>query len=349
MSFSAPQPQHHGAAAHGTDRAAGDPATAGHLDADLAWGHHLLVVGEGVEPEDVEALALSRFPGASRRDERTIDLAAAAWLTGPWQLDDATRTALGLPQEARGAYLARAPVLRGGPVPEELRGLGGLLDAFAEGPPEGAEAEVVEFLFAAARRLGGALRAGGTGVVLVPDPAQFVDLLVHSPIWLEPEGLRVVLAPVLPGLQIQDPPGRAPLPMPPPPPEGLTESERAERAQWHARADAFDARALAAEQVQESYGAIWRSADDGVISVQVEAVEETPTVLLGLDWSAAGLLTYHLRWYPGETDESTEMARSVIEDCAAALLAAVGGAVADDDGFLVDVPAANPGDGPEGV
>src|SRR5699024_9240218 len=128
-----------------------------YLDADLAWGHHLLLVGADIEPDDIEALALSRFAGASRRDDHTIDLLPGAWLTGPWALDQHTRTALGLPEEAIEAYLARAPVLRSAPVPTELLGLGGLLDVFPDGQPEGVEAEVVDFLAAVARRLGGAL------------------------------------------------------------------------------------------------------------------------------------------------------------------------------------------------
>lgn len=335
-------PRQHGATAHGTDRAAQDPARA-HLDPDLAWGHHLLLVGPGIDPGDVEALALSRFPGASRRDEDTIDLIPGAWLTGPWLLDDDSRAALGLPEEAQEAYLARAPVLRAGPVPQELRGLGGLLDAFAEGTPEGDEADVVEFLFAVARRLGGALRAGGSGMVLVPDPAPFVDLIVHSAVWLEPEALQVVLGEVLPGLELLTSTGLAPLPMPPPTPEELSEAERAERSELHARADAFDAAALAAQQVHESYGALWHFGDDGVISVQVEATDVVPPVLLGVDWAGQGLLSYYLRWYPaavevGEEEPAVpEQVRTLIEDSAAALLIAVGGVVADDDGFLVDL------------
>ena len=79
MSISQPmQPQEHGATAHGTDRAAGDTARP-FLDPELAWGHHLLVVGVDTDPDDVEALALSRFAGASRRDEDTIDLLPGAW------------------------------------------------------------------------------------------------------------------------------------------------------------------------------------------------------------------------------------------------------------------------------
>lgn len=363
MSISQPhQPQEHGATAHGTDRAAQDPGRA-YLDADLAWGHHLLLVGADIEPDDIEALALSRFAGASRRDDHTIDLLPGAWLTGPWALDQHTRTALGLPEEAIEAYLARAPVLRSAPVPTELLGLGGLLDVFPDGQPEGVEAEVVDFLAAIARRLGGALRAGGTGLLLVPDPAEHVDLIVYSAIWLEPQALEVALAEALPGLRVLDDAGSAPLPLRPPAPEGMSAREHQERAERHARADAFDAEALAAEPVHESYGAVFRFPDDGVVSVQVEACEDVPTVLLRTDWAEGGLLSYALRWYPVAGDDShdegaapagtalmttPDQARAVIEDGAAALLTAVGGVVTDDDGFIVDLDlAADAGGSPD--
>ncbi|HLS25710.1 MAG TPA: hypothetical protein VK063_07550, partial [Beutenbergiaceae bacterium] len=330
--------------------------TRAHLDPDLAWGHHLLIVGPEVHPDDVEALALSRFAGASRRDSQTIDLLPGAWLTGPWALDDHAREGLGLPEEAGEAYLARSPVQRADPVPEELLGLGGLLDAFAEGTPEGTEAEVVEFMLAAACRLGGALRAGGSGRLLIPDPAEHADLLVHAPVWLEPDALKVVLSELLPGLQVLPDPGPAPLPLRPPAPEGLSKEEEQERAELHARADEIDSAALAGEQIHEGYGAIWRFPDDGVISIQVEPLEHIPTVLLGADWAQDGLLTYAVRWYP--TDHGAAMlqleseplppatppehARALIEDCAAAIQIAAGGVAADDDGFLVDL-----GVGPE--
>ena len=366
MSISQPmQPQEHGATAHGTDRAAGDTARP-FLDPELAWGHHLLVVGVDTDPDDVEALALSRFAGASRRDEDTIDLLPGAWITGPWSLDDHSRSALGLPEEAAGAYLARAPVLRSAPVPPELLGLGGLLDAFPDGQPEGIEAEVVEFLFAVARRLGGALRAGGSGSLLVPDPAAHVDLIVYSNVWLEPAALEVVLAEPLPELQVLDDAGSTPLPLRPAAPEGLTAEEQRERAERHARADAYDAEALAAEQIHESYGAIFRFPDDGIVSVQVEASGDVPTVLLGTEWDRDGLLSYALRWYPVADGDASlpaegadpvaapavttpDQARAVIEDGAAALLAAVGGVITDDDGFLVELGHTenDTGDGPD--
>ncbi|HLS12893.1 MAG TPA: hypothetical protein VK095_00110 [Beutenbergiaceae bacterium] len=319
------------------------PADLGLLDAELAWGHHLLVVSAQVEADDVEALALSRFPGASRRDAHTIDLLPGAWLTGPWRLDDGARTRLGLPEEADGAYLARAPVQRSGPVPEELRGLGGMLDAFPEGPPERTEAEVVTFLLAAARRLGAGLRAGGSGVLVLPDPAEIPDLLVHAPVWLDPDALLVVLRPVLPDVRLIMEAGPAPLPRA----AGTTDDP--ERLRLHAEADAFDAAALAGEEVREAYGAISRFPDDGVISVSVEAQDPAPLTLAGTDWARDGVLTYALRWYPAEDAprpqekpsaaylSQREQARDLIERGATSLLSAVGGSIADDDGFLVEL------------
>lgn len=331
----------------------------GTLDSDLVWGHHLLVVGDGVAPQDLEALTLSRFPGASRRDEHTLDLLPGAWLTGPWTIDDTARERLGLPAEASTAYLARSPVDRAGPVPEELRGIGGLLDAFADGTPEGIEGEVVQFLHAVARRLGGGLRVGGSGSLVVPDPDQLVDLIVYSPIWLEPDALQVVLEPVLAGIDVLPRVPQVVLPQAPEP-DGELSSDR--HRELHSRAEAFDAAALTAPTVLEGYGALWRFPDDGVISVHVEEVDVVPLALREVGWADRGLLSYAVRWYPaedddpggpdergergdsGEPDEPDEpepttpgQARATVEAAAAALHAAAGGSIADDDGFLVEL------------
>ncbi|WP_154796177.1 hypothetical protein [Occultella kanbiaonis] len=325
------------------------------LDAGLARSKHLLLLGADVTDDEVEALVLSRFPEAGRVNATVLALTPQAAVEGPWAVPDPA--ALGVGPEITQAYAITVPAQRGDPVPEGLRGLGGILDAFADGPPEGHELAVVEFAQAAARRLGGAVRVAGTGALITPEPG--VDLAVHSEVWLHPDALVHVLAPALPGVALHlapdsDPdPGARPAAAPPtrptpPAPAGTEDLDEGERAWIHAEADAFDAHALAAEPATEAYGAVHALPDGGTIAVEVEAEVSVPLVLEGLDWARSGVIRYDLRWFPAEPEAhhsapldapalaARERATALVEGAARALLDAIGGETTDDDGFLVD-------------
>jgi hypothetical protein len=322
------------------------------LDAGLARSKHLLLLGADVTDDEVEALVLSRFPEAGRVNATVLALTPQAAVEGPWAVPDPA--ALGAGPDVTQAYAITVPVHRGEPVPEELRGLGGILDAFADGPPEGHELAIVEFAQAAARRLGGAVRVAGTGALITPEPG--VDLAVHSEVWLHPDALVHVLTPALPGVALNLGPdagavatAAAPAPRPTPPtPAGIEDLDDGERAWIHAEADAFDAHALAAESATEAYGAVCALPDGGSVAVEVEAEVSVPLVLEGLDWARSGVIRYDLRWFPadpeayhsGRIDAATVTAREratvLVEGAARALLDAIGGETTDDDGFLVD-------------
>jgi len=171
------------------------------LDRSLAEPRHLLVLSAEVAASEVEALAVSHFDDAGWVGPAALRLTGDAQLTGPWRVEETMRASLDLPAWAVTAMLLRCPVDRAAPVPPELRGLGGLLDAFPDGEPVGLERRVLDHLLAQARRLGGALRVAGTGTVIVPDPASAVDLTVHTTVWLEPQACARVLGRVLAGLQ----------------------------------------------------------------------------------------------------------------------------------------------------
>lgn len=319
-----------------------DPSSARSVDVDDALAHHLLVVPADVAPADVEALAVSRFPGAVAALDG-VDLADGCRLVGPFSAPRVPE--LGLPAWPHRVYLTHAPRQRGAEVPRELRGRGDLLDAFADGEPIGTERDVVEFLLAAARRLGGAVRVEGRwGLVMTP-PAR-PDLVLYSDTWLDPGRLVEVLAGRLPGLQVPEaaadpPPPRVPLHAPP----GLSEDER----RWlHAEADAFDAAALLTSDDAPGYGATVHAEDGSVFSVAVEPVEQVPLVVTPLPWAHAGAVCYEVRHHAAEPDPSATRPRGVdlrtpraldpvpvIDAAALALLDAVGGEVVDDDGFLV--------------
>jgi hypothetical protein len=84
------------------------------------------------------------------------------------------------------------------------------------------------------------------------------------------------------------------------------------------------------------------------VVVEVGGEEVLPLVLADQPWTAGGALSYHVRWEPPDLEASQledpplahVLARSralgVVGRLAATLHGAVGGEIADEDGFLVD-------------
>lgn len=173
---------------------------------------HLLALPAGVGADEVEVLAISRFPAArwERLPGAEPDRAAGrgrssapvepgvlrvsrlSTLTGPYAVDQAEAVSLGLPAQTAVVYDAVCPRERGAkPYPGGDRD--GLKRAFPDAMPIREEERVLLWLVAAARRLGGAVRTGEHGVVLHPDVDGTIDLTLYSSRWLEPdEALAVV-------------------------------------------------------------------------------------------------------------------------------------------------------------
>lgn len=339
------------------------------LDPADVGGAHLLALPDGVTPEEVEALAASRFPVArwerepqadARRPERDapgiLRLSRVSHLEGPFHVDPDARSALGLPGAAAQAYVLRAPRERGA-VP--FLGAGdrdGLARAFADGMPVRDELRVTTWLVAAARRLGGAVRvAGAPGdpagrTVLVPDPAAAVDLTLWSDIWLEPMAALVVTRRAVPrahlevGRRWQGPPeGTGTIPV-----IGAEDLDPRERTALHELAEARDVEVLAAPAVRTAFGLLAELGPDGHLSVRVGGEEELPVVLADLPWAAGGAIAYRVSWEPDDLrDRESErppmehrVARarvaSLVDAVARELHAAVGGEITDEMGFLVD-------------
>ena len=315
------------------------------LDLDIGRGCHLLAVADDVAAEEVAALARSWFPGISRLGARALRLAPGALLTGPWPLSNRVRQKLDVPRGGSQVYLLHAPQQRGGPVPEELVNPDGLSGAFRSGAPFGVEAEAVTFLLAAAKRLGGALRVAGSGVVLTPDPESDVNLWVYSHAWLDPDVLTDVLAPVLPSFGVVVGPEGV---RPPGPSPELAVSGVPVSGDPNPDRQSPDRQGPDGADV---YGALAELGEDGAIEVTVQGEEFVPPVLRGLGWAESAecqVVAYGVRWWAADVMSrharnpsvhfraARTRVRTLVERAARVLHAAVGGEITDDAGFLVD-------------
>ena len=333
-----------------TDEVDTDDDGAPALDADLAYAHHLLALGDDVDPAEVEALAVSWFAHAGWVADYALALTEDAVLTGPWMVPDEARPSLRLGPEVAQVFLLRCPVQRGGPPPPHLLDPNGLTGAFREGLPVGVESDALDFLLAAARRLAGSVRIAGSGAVLTPDPDSDVNLCVYTPIWLEPDALVAALQPVLPTVHLaMDLADFTPPESVPTPDEAEVEPLPEGELEWlHAEARAFDEAAMAQPAVLEAYGAVADLGGDGIIEIAVEGEDTAPLVLRGLDWAEDGVIAYALRWWPADEEAlysptpsrafraARGRVRAKIERAALALYAAVGGEITDESGFLVE-------------
>ena len=340
-------------------------------------GRHLLVLPDGVAPDEVEVLASSRFvsarwerpprvpsgrraSGAARTaaPEATpgvLRLGRLSTLTGPFGLEPAQVARWGLPTDARVAWVVDCPRER-----EEQRVLGGDRDglrrAFGTAGPVREELRVVQWLVAAARRLGGAVRTE-PGVVLEPEMDAALDLTVFTDRWVEPENVVAAARRVSSRARLDTP--RAPDPRASSPSQagaalaardrvGAGVADPEERRRLHAEADAFDAHMLENPPDAEAFGLQIDLGVDGIVVVEVSAESEVPLVLTAVDWAQGEVVAYRVRWEASDVEEleserpslphrvARGRAAGVVRGVAREVHAEVGGEIADMAGFLVD-------------
>ncbi len=337
------------------------------LTADAAaLGRHLLALPEGPGAAEVGALAVCRF-AAARWEEpdaafvraaggasvRALRLGRLSRLVGPFAVTPADQAQLGVPGRPASAWQLDCPVERG-EVPGPGGDRDGLVRAFPDGAPVREEERAVQWLVAVARRLGGSVRVGGTGVVLTPDPAAQVDLTVYTDGWIEPGELLAVARRVVRRARPSgagnrflghdepaDPRLEAHLDR-----HGVRDEH--ERSRLAAEAAAYDAYMMSHPQPATGYGIEADLDMDGILTVEVAGLDEVPLVLSALPWTRAGVVAYRVHWEP--TDfvelelERPSLAHRVargraapqVRGVARALQAVVGGAILDAADFPVD-------------
>lgn len=330
---------------------------------------HLLLLPEGLDEEEVEALAVSRFAAArwedssahepaarrgrwsrGRTEPRALRLSRHSRLVGPYRLEPGDAAQLGVPASAATAYLVESPHERGErPYPGGDRD--GIKRAFPDGMPVRDEDRVVHWLVAAARRVGGAVKIAGSAAVLVPDPQASVDLTVYSDVWLEPAVALAVTRRTHPRARLAmtaTPWAGPPLGTGGPDAPRATELPERTRRNLHAEADAFDVAALSAPDELDGYGVQLDLGVDGILALEVAGEEVLPLVLAGQPWAERGAVTYRIRWEPPDFLElelerpslAHRVARGRVQPLVGALArevhAAVGGEVLDAAEFLVN-------------
>lgn len=298
---------------------------------------HLLALPAEVQADELEVLALSRFPRASWApgdDEpaprtgilpvvtsalglRTVPERAAApramrlgrqsSLVGPYALAPRDAAALGLPTAAQAGWLLRVPRERGAP-PWSTGDRDGLGRAFPEGLPVRAEERVVSWAVAAARRLGGWLRIAEHGTVLAPDPGAAVDLTVLASHWLEPAQVLDVVRRVLPRAVLSDQLAgrveRRPADLDPQVAAVLARHgvrDEAERARLRAESAAFDA--AAAGVPSHGFGLLCDLGRDGLLGVDVAEALEVPPALAASPWAQHGVVEFRVHWEPLDLEQ----------------------------------------------
>lgn len=321
------------------------------IELDWASAHHLLLLSSEVEPDEVEALAVSVWEDAGWSGPGMLRLGGQAALQGPWLVDTDVRRALGTAADLTQAWVLICPATRGpAPTPEIIE-RDEWARAFPEGMPAGVEYRVLLSLRRMARRLAGAIRASGSGQVITPDPDSAVSLTVYSPRWVLPDDLLGVLRPVFPTVMDSRDVGPAE-------PRRPTRREvQRISAMVDGRVDLpeevlrsiEESRRRAAEepQVVDGYALVAPVGNRSQVLIEVRQVPTVPQALRWETWSNGVVVEYRLRWQPdGELaplqspltrTARLERLRSArdIEEAAGLVFSVVGGSVVDEDDFLV--------------
>jgi hypothetical protein len=318
---------------------------------------HLLLVPSTVTVGDIGELVRARVRGSTMGTSGVVRLGRHSRLLGPFELTMEDAVDAGVPMPWTVAYAFQAPVEREDPPPPGVDDRDGFAHAFPEGLPWREEGRGLHLLVALARRLRGAVRVVG-GRLISPDPDRAVDVVVHSPYWLDPDVLTAIVTRPLPTarLAIEGEEWEGP------PPEVYSGEvvrqhlsgdtlDSAELVVLQALADEHDLAQLRQEDVIDGYaliGEVGPYGQDGAVEVLVHVGDPEEPSVVEQDWAANPFVTYEVRWSCPEPDErerrtpsesylaSRERVRPVVSAVARAVVEAASGVVTDEDGFWLD-------------
>jgi hypothetical protein len=318
---------------------------------------HLLLVPSTVTIHDVAELVKARVRGSAMATTGVVRLGRHSRLLGPFQMtmEDAVDAQVPMPWTV--AYAFQAPVEREDPPAPGVDDRDGFAHAFPDGLPWREEGRGLHLLVALARRLHGAVRVTG-GRLVQPDSDRAVDVVVHSPHWLDPEVLLGIVTRALPTARLaidgEEWEG--------PPPEvysgavvkqylsgeGFDENQH---VGLQALADDHDLAILRQDDVLDGYalvGEVGAYGQDGAVEVLVHVADPDEPSVAGQSWAGDPFVTYEVRWSCPEPDErerrtpsasyvdARERVRPVIQAVARVVVEAAAGVVVDEDGFWLD-------------
>lgn len=326
---------------------------------------HLLLLPPQVTPEQVDALVRCRYPDSQLAETRRARLGRRSAISGPHELEPDELDYLKVPD---GWKLAYALEVEPEPDPAAFDDIGDpilrawWMRAFPKGKPFREEGDAVDLALAVARRYAGALRAAGSNVVLQPDHGRVVDLTIWSPLWISPEHMLALLAPILPGAYVdlagygrQDEsllPADAPWSVDPLDPLAVDLEfalDHQDHEIIHQVSAEHDLHALASGEVLDGYALT----ADGNLVVETMQEEAVP------DWIRArvkdrlmspsdSVVTYTVRWIPLDMSAiesedppytfriERDRIRPRMRAAALALAEAGAGVVSDAGGFEID-------------
>jgi len=318
---------------------------------------HLLLLPTTVTPAEIGALIRSRVPDAALERDGEVRLGRHCRIHGPYELTMEDAVDAGVPMPWTLAYALDAPIEREDPPEPGHDDRDGFAFAFPDGLPWREEGRALHLLVGLARRLHGAVRVSG-GALMLPDAERAVDVVIHSPTWLDPEVVHAIVARILPCAELavdgQEWDG---------PDAGVysgaviaTDTQgdpltTEELQALHAAADRFDLQALAEEDTIDAYavvGEVGVAGADGAIDVLVHVTEPGEPSVAGHDWAAYPFVSYEVRWASPDPEERErrvpgsaylavrERVRPVVATVARALVEGTGGVVTDEDGFYLD-------------
>src|SRR5919199_3960675 len=315
---------------------------------------HLLLVPSTVTVRDLGELVRARVRGSRMGETGAVRLGRHSRLLGPFELsmEDAVDAEVPMPWTV--AYAFQAPVEREDPPHPGVDDRDGFAHAFPDGLPWREEGRGLHLLVALARRLRGAVRITG-GRLITPDPDRAVDIVVHSPYWIEPDVLGTVVARALPTARLaaegEEWEG--------PPPEVYSGAVIRQHLPGHsvdstelvglqALADELDLAQLREEDVIDGYaviGEVGPYGQDGAVEVLVHVGDPDEPAVAEQEGAANPFVSYEVRWSCPEPDErerrtpsdsyiaARERVRPVISAVARVVVEAAAGVVVDEDGF----------------
>ena len=319
---------------------------------------HLLLVPSTVHPDDVGDLVRARVPGSDLGRTGFATLGRYSRLSGPYELSMEEAVDAAVPMPWTVVYALGAPIEREDPPLPGLDDRDGFAQAFPRGLPWREEGRALQLLVAMARRVHGAVRVTGTGGLIQPDPSRAVDVIVHSPYWLDPQVLLGVVQRALPTARLDiegtdwNGPSDAAY-------SGAVVADylaehpisTQELAALHHLADRHDMTVLAGEDVIDGFaiaGELGSGGGDGAVEVLVHVGREREPAVAGHPWSTSPFVTYEVRWASTAWEErerrlpspgylaSRHRVQPVVRAVARVIVEATGGVVTDEDGFWLD-------------